>query len=116
MTKMYNPPHPGLTLKEDILPALELTVTEASEQLGVTRAAFSRVINGKAGISPEMALRIEAWLGEKHGGSASAWLSLQAAYDLWQVRKSGLPKVKHALIPALVSPCMQINIHCLDTD
>ena len=57
MTKMYNPPHPGLTLKEDSLPALELTVTEASEQLGVTRAAFSRVINGKAGISPEMALR-----------------------------------------------------------
>jgi addiction module HigA family antidote len=101
MTKMYNPPHPGLTLKEDILPALELTVTEASEQLGVTRAAFSRVINGKAGISPEMALRIEAWLGEKHGGSAGAWLALQASYDLWQVRKFGLPKVKHALIPAL---------------
>jgi len=101
MTKMYNPPHPGLTLKEDILPALKLTVTQASEQLGVTRAAFSRVINGKASISPEMALRIEAWLGEKHGGNASTWLSLQAAYDLWQVRKSGLPKVKHTLIPAL---------------
>jgi plasmid maintenance system antidote protein VapI len=48
-----------------------------------------------------MALRIEAWLGEKNGGSASVWLSLQAAYDLWQVRKSGLPKVKHAFIPAL---------------
>ena len=101
MTKMYNPPHPGLTLKEDILPALELTVTEASEQLGVTRAAFSRVINGKAGISPEMALRLEAWLGEKNGGNASVWLALQAAYDLWQVRKSGLPKVKQALIPVL---------------
>jgi addiction module HigA family antidote len=74
---MYNPPHPGLTLKDDILPALELTATEASEQLGVTRAAFSRVINCKAGISPEMALRIEAWLGEKHGGSAGAWLALK---------------------------------------
>ena len=98
MTKMYNPPHPGLTLKEDILPALELTVTQASKQLGVTRATLSRVINGKAGISPEMALRIEAWLSEKHGGSANAWLSLQAAYDLWQIRQSGLPKVKQALI------------------
>jgi len=101
MTKMFNPPHPGLTLKEDILPALSLTVTEASAQLGVTRAAFSRVINGKAGISPEMALRIEAWLGEQNGGSAYVWLALQANYDLWQVRKSGLPKVKHALIPDL---------------
>ena len=101
MTKMFNPPHPGLTLKEDILPALGLTVTEASAQLGVTRAAFSRVINGKAGISPEMALRIEAWLGEQNGGSAYVWLALQANYDLWQVRKSGLPKVKHALIPDL---------------
>jgi len=98
---MYNPPHPGLTLKEDILPALKLTVTQASKQLGVTRATLSRVINGKTGISPEMALRIEAWLSEKHGGSASAWLSLQAAYDLWQIRQSGLLKVKHALIPDL---------------
>jgi addiction module HigA family antidote len=74
---------------------------KCSEQLGVTRAAFSRLINGKAGISPEIALRIEAWLGEKHGGSAGAWLALQAAYDLCQVRKSGLPKVNHALIPVL---------------
>ena len=101
MAKMYNPPHPGLTLKEDILPALELTVPQASKEIGVTRTTLSRVLNGKTGISPEMALRIEAWLSEKHGGSANAWLSLQAAYDLWQVRKSGLPKVKHALIPAV---------------
>ena len=101
MTKMYNPPHPGLTLKEDILPALELTVTEASEQLGVTRAAFSRVINGKASISPEMALRIEAWLGVENGGSASVWLAQQSAYDLWRARKTIKPKVKHARIPLL---------------
>ena len=47
-----------------------------------------------------MALRIEAWLGENLGGSANAWLSLQVAYDLWQVRQSGMPKVKHAVIPA----------------
>lgn len=101
MFKMHNPPHPGLTIKEDILPALEVTVTDASNQLGITRAALSRVINGKAGISPEMALRLEAWLGEEHGGSASVWLAQQAAYDLWQVRKGGMPKVRHAMIPAL---------------
>ena len=61
MIRMHNPPHPGETLREDILPELGLTVTEAAAQLGVTRAALSRVLNGRAGISPEMALRIEAW-------------------------------------------------------
>ena len=55
MRKMHNPPHPGLTLRDDILPALGITVTAAAEQLGVTRAAFSRVLNAKAAISPEMA-------------------------------------------------------------
>ena len=77
-------------------------MTEASKQLGITRAAFSRVINGKASIYPEMALRIKAWLGEGNSDNACVWLSLQATYDLWQVRKSGLPKVKHAFIPILV--------------
>ena len=52
LSTSFNPPHPGLTLKEDVLPALALTVTQASEQLGVTRSTFSRLINGKAGISP----------------------------------------------------------------
>lgn len=98
MGKMFNPPHPGLILKEDILPALEISVTEAAEQLGVTRAAFSRVINGKAAISPEMALRLEGWLGVRNGGNATVWLNQQAAYDLWQARKSGIPKVKHVRI------------------
>ena len=63
MTTMHNPPHPGETLREDVLPALGLTVTEAAAQLGVTRAALSRVLNGRAAISPEMALRLEGWLG-----------------------------------------------------
>lgn len=98
MSKMLNPPHPGLIIKEDILPALKLTVTEAAEQLGVTRVAFSRVVNGKAAISPEMALRLEAWLGVKNGGSANVWLSQQVAYDLWQARKNGVPKIKHVRI------------------
>lgn len=103
MKKMHNPPHPGLTLRDDVLPALNLTVTAAAEQLGVTRPALSRVLNGKAAISPEMALRIEAWLGVKNGGSASVWLAQQSAYDLWKARKSIKPKVKHARIPVLLA-------------
>ena len=94
MRKMHNPPHPGLIIKEDILPALGMSVTEAADQLGVTRVALSRVINGKAAISPDMALRIEKWLGIKNGGSADVWLGQQATYDLWQARKLGAPKVK----------------------
>ena len=88
MRKMHNPPHPGLTLRDDILPALGITVTTAAEQLGVTRPALSRVLNARAAISPEMALRIEAWLGVKNGGSASVWLAQQSAYDLWKARKA----------------------------
>ena len=94
MTRMYNPPHPGETLREDVLPALGLSVTDAAEHLGVTRAALSRVLNGRAAISPEMALRLELWLGIEHGGRADTWVAQQAAYDLWKVRKAGKPKVK----------------------
>ena len=54
---MYNPPHPGYILKEDILPELGISITEAANQLGVSRVALSRVINGKAAISAEMAIR-----------------------------------------------------------
>lgn len=100
MTRMFNPPHPGETLKEDILPALGLNVTEAAMQLGVTRAAFSRVLNGRAAISPEMALRIEGWLGVENGGCADLWIAQQAAYDLWQVRQAGAPKVQRAVLMA----------------
>ena len=82
---MHNPPHPGLIIKEDILPALCLGVTEAAFQLKVAPAALSNVINGRSAISPDMALRIEKWLGIKDGGSADVWLSQQAKYDQWQV-------------------------------
>lgn len=98
MSRMHNPPHPGETLREDILPELGLTVTEAAGQLRVTRAALSRVLNGRAAISPEMALRLEGWLGVENGGSADAWLSQQAAFDLWRARKAGAPKVSRASI------------------
>lgn len=69
MNRIFNPPHPGDTLRDDVLPALGLTVTEAASQLGVPRAALSRILHGHAGISPEMALRLEAWLGEENGGA-----------------------------------------------
>ncbi|MBE0504949.1 MAG: HigA family addiction module antidote protein [Desulfuromonadales bacterium] len=94
MTTMHNPPHPGETLREDVLPALGLTITEAAKQRGVTRAAFSRVLNEHAAISLEMALRLEGWLGVENGGRADLWLGQQAAYDLWQARQAGTPKVQ----------------------
>lgn len=98
MMRMHNPPHPGETLRDDVLPALKLSVTEAAAQLGVTRAALSRVLNGRAAISPAMALRLEAWLGVKNGGRADLWISQQAAHDLSKARKAGTPKVKRAAI------------------
>src|SRR5574337_666439 len=87
MARMFNPPHPGLTLRDDVLPALGLTVTEAAAQLGVSRVTLSRVLNGRAAVSPEMALRIEAWLGLERGGEARLWLAEQSAYDVWQAQQ-----------------------------
>jgi len=95
---MHNPPHPGETLREDIVPALGLTVTQAAAQLGVTRAALSRGLNGRAAISPEMALQLEVWLGVKNGGRTDLWVAQQAAYDLWQARKAGMPRVRRAVL------------------
>ena len=68
-------------MREDALPTLGLSVTNAAEQLGVTRAALSRVLNGRAAISPEMALRLEIWLGIEHGGRADVWVAQQVVYD-----------------------------------
>ena len=86
MSTMFNPPHPGLTLRDDILPALNLQVGEAAAQLSVDRTTLSKVLNGRATISPAMALRIERWLGRDHGGAAEVWLAQQAVHDLWQAR------------------------------
>ncbi|WP_321912112.1 HigA family addiction module antitoxin [Burkholderia cepacia] len=96
MNRIFNPPHPGETLRDDVLPALGLTVAEAASQLGVTRAALSRILHGHAGISPEMALRLEAWLGEENGGRADLWPAQQSAHDLWRARAKGVPKVARA--------------------
>ena len=94
MSNMHNPPHPGETLRDDVLPALGLTVTDAAAQLGVTRAALSRVLNGKAAISPEMALRLERWLGVDQGGRASVWLAMQSACDLWAAERTAKAVLK----------------------
>jgi len=97
---MHNPPHPGETLRDDVLPALGLNVTQAAEQLDIARVSLSRVLNGRAAISPAMALRLEAWLGVENGGRADVWIAQQAAYDLWQARKAGAPKVKRVSVAA----------------
>ena len=79
---MKNPPHPGRSIRDACLYALNLSVTEGARILGVARHTLSRVINGQAGISPEMAIRLE-----KAGWSnADRWLRVQAAYDLAQAR------------------------------
>ena len=97
MGRMINPPHPGETIREDILPALGITVTEAASQLGVSRVTLSRLINGQAGISADMARRLEAWLGgPKRGPSAESWLRIQADYDLWETMQRPAPKVRRA--------------------
>ncbi|MDP1653801.1 MAG: HigA family addiction module antitoxin [Rhodocyclaceae bacterium] len=85
---MFNPPHPASILREDVLPALGLTVSEAARQLGVSRVALSRVLNEHAGISVDLARRIEAWLGPENGGRAETWLRMQIDYDLWRLEQS----------------------------
>jgi addiction module HigA family antidote len=77
--RMFNPPHPGEILAELWLVSLKLTITHAAKNLNVTRKTVSALVNGKTGISPEMALRLELVFGK----SAESWLSAQAAYDLW---------------------------------
>ena len=103
MKKLHPQSYPGETLREDVLPALGLSVTAAADQLGITRAALLRVLNGHAAISPVMALRLEAWLGVERGGRADLWLAEQSAYDLWQERKAGAPKVKRAAKQAVTA-------------
>jgi addiction module HigA family antidote len=101
---MHNPSHPGATLREDVLPALGLSVTDAAQALGVTRVALSRVLNERAAISPEMALRIEKWLGPENGGEASVWVAQQAAYDLWHARKAAAAKIRQVKRAKIAKP------------
>src|SRR6516165_2083019 len=80
---MKNPPHPGLSVRHDCIEPCGLTITDAAEVLGVTRQTLNNLVNGKAGISPEMAIRLD----KAFGGGAETWLRLQMAYDLAQARR-----------------------------
>ncbi len=82
--RMHNPPHPGEVLRELCLEPLDLSVTRAAEALGVSRKTLSAILNGRAGISPEMALR----LAKAFGTSAESWLNQQMQYDLWVAERN----------------------------
>jgi addiction module HigA family antidote len=91
MVMMHNPPHPGEVVRELCIVPLGLTVTDAASAIGVSRKAFSELLNGKSGISPEMALRLSIAFDT----TAESWLSMQMEYDLWNARKKiGKLKVK----------------------
>jgi len=88
---MHNPPHPGEVIRELCIEPLGLTVTEAADGLGVSRKTLSALVNGRFGISPEMAIR----LSKAFGGSAESWITQQAQYDLWQaLQKTDVTRVK----------------------
>lgn len=80
---MLDPPHPGTAVREDCLAPLGLTVSAGARVLGISRQALNNLVNGRAAISPEMAIRLD----KAFGGDAETWLRLQAAYDLAQARK-----------------------------
>lgn len=87
---MHNPPHPGEILREDVIAALGLSVTDTAERLAMSRVALSRVLNGKAGISPDLAVRLE----QAGASTAQAWVAMQANYDLWQALQHEQPPVR----------------------
>ena len=87
MSRMHNPPHPGEVLRDTVLE--EISVSDFARRLGVSRVALSRVVNGRAAVSAEMAIRLAAALG----GSAESWLRMQAAYDLWRASRKRRPKI-----------------------
>ena len=84
---MHDPPHPGAFIRRQCLEPLGLTVTEAARGLAVSRNTLSMLLNGRLGISPEMAIR----LSEAFGGSPESWLTQQMQYDLWRVQHDREP-------------------------
>ena len=91
--RMYNPPHPGEILRDYLG---SISVTEAAKHLRVTRASLSRILNGSAGISAEMALR----LSEAMGTSPELWAGMQAQYDLWEASRRSRKKVARLAVAA----------------
>jgi addiction module HigA family antidote len=102
MARMFNPPHPGETLRLDVLPALGLSVAEAARQLDVSRVAFSRVLHGHAAVSIDLARRLEAWLRRPDGSgpSAESWLRGQLQHDLWKASRTPAPQIKPVTLDA----------------
>lgn len=94
---MHNPPHPGRVLRNLYLEPLALTVTEVAERLGVTRKTVSELLNGRAGISPDMALRI----GIATHSTPESWLGMQMYHDLWQAKQNKKSKVLHRMVKPL---------------
>jgi antitoxin HigA-1 len=99
--EMFNPPHPGEILREDCIAPAGLTVTEAAVRLGVSRQSMSELVNGRNGISADMALRLEkaGW------GPALSWLRNQVSYDLWQARQ------RDEALDERPSPRMRLRAH-----
>ena len=93
---MHDPPHPGQVINRQCLDPLKLTVTEAAKGLGVSRNTLSMLLNGRLGISTEMAIR----LSQGFGGSPESWLWQQLQYDLWHKERKGEIKVKKFARPA----------------
>lgn len=87
---MKNPPHPGELLREDVLAPLGISVSEAAARLGMSRVALSRVLNGRAAISPDLALRLE----RAGVSTARAWLAMQSNYDLARAEERPQPPVQ----------------------
>jgi addiction module HigA family antidote len=87
---MKNHPHPGELLREDVLAPLGIEVTEAAQRLGISRTTLSRVVNGHAGISPDLAIRLE----RAGVSSARFWMNLQSNYELSKARERELPTVQ----------------------
>lgn len=81
--RMHNPPHPGEILKEDVLPELSMTVGEFAAHLGVSRPHLSKILNGHAGVTAEMDLKLSEALSQPPG----LWIRMQANYDLWQAEQ-----------------------------
>lgn len=88
MSRMHNPPHPGEVLREWIPP--DVSVTQAAHALQINRVTLSNLLNGKAGMTANIALRLSAWLGT----TPEHWLGLQTQWDLWQARQQPRPKIK----------------------
>jgi antitoxin HigA-1 len=92
---MYNPPHPGEVIRELCLEPLGLSVTAGAKVLGVTRKTLSELLNGKSGVSPEMAIRLSIAFKT----SPESWMTQQMQYDLWKIR-SKIKKLKASMMAA----------------